>query len=193
MRVSRGWLVEGFLTDTLLASIDSIYLHTAQKRLELMKKLAGGMNLPGLNTDAMGGGSMLAIPGMGSAVPSLNIANNVQVQNNFLAGNRPATSLVPTNYIVLINMFTETDYKSDPSFLADLKEDVGEECRRYGEVTDVFVAVKSPCGAVFVLFTSPTAAVTCAKTMDGRNFNQRPIASYCISEDTLQDELQKNL
>lgn len=147
--------------------------------------------MPGLNNDAMnvGGSSMLSIPGMAGGVPSLNIANNSQVQSNFLAGNRPATSLMPTNYIVLVNMFTESDYKNDPSFLADLKEDVGEECRRHGEVTDVFVAVKSPCGAVFVLFTSPSAAVNCAKAMDGRNFNQRPIASYCISEDTLQDEL----
>lgn len=41
-----------------------------------------------------------------------------------MAGNRPPTSLVPTSFIVLVNMFTEADYLNDPSFFADLKEDV---------------------------------------------------------------------
>lgn len=60
-----------------------------------------------------------------------------------------------------------------------------DECRKYGEVVEVFVAVNSPCGSVFVLFNDPVGAVGCAKNMDGRSFNGKPISSYCISEETL--------
>ena len=53
----------------------------------------------------------------------------------------------------------------------------------------VIVAIKSPCGSVFVIFTNELSAVNCAKNMDMRLFNLRQINCYCISEDTLQDEL----
>ena len=89
-------------------------------------------------------------------------------------------------------MFAESDYKNDNSFFADLKEDVGEECKKYKELVDVFVATTSPCGAVFVIFKDPMSAVNCAKSMDGRIFNGRSIASYCISEETLKEELQQH-
>ena len=37
---------------------------------------------------------------------------------------RPLLSLVPTPYVVLVNMFMEGDGNEDPAFFADLKEDV---------------------------------------------------------------------
>jgi hypothetical protein len=33
-------------------------------------------------------------------------------------------SLIPTPYVVLVNMFVEGDGTGDPAFFADLKEDV---------------------------------------------------------------------
>ncbi|KAL4480159.1 hypothetical protein ABPG74_020675 [Tetrahymena malaccensis] len=174
---------------------NKVFLHSAAKKLELMKKLAGNSTLSVPGTEAAAQPTVsapLPIPGIAN-LPSLNIAQNPLVQNNFMAGNRPPTSLLPTNYIVLVNMFAESDFKNDPSFFADLKEDVSEECKKYGDVVEVFVAIRSPCGSVFVLFNDAVGAVTCAKNMDGRMFNGRPISSYCISEDTLQDELQEHL
>lgn len=117
--------------------------------------------------------------------------------------------MIPTNYVALINMFSESDFNNDNSFFADLKEDVLckyllflifltfnillVECKKYKEFLDVFVAMKSPCGAVFVIFSDPASAVACTKSMDGRKFNGRPISCYCISESTLQEELQKTM
>ncbi|KAL4480160.1 hypothetical protein ABPG74_020676 [Tetrahymena malaccensis] len=90
-------------------------------------------------------------------------------------------------------MFVESDFKNDPSFLSDLKEDVSDECKKYGDVVEVYVAIRSPCGAVFVQFNDAVGADNCSKKLDGRMFNGRPISSYFISQDTLQDELNKHL
>ncbi|EGR34174.1 splicing factor, putative, partial [Ichthyophthirius multifiliis] len=175
---------------------NNIYLHTAQSRLQLMQKLAGNnLSIPGLDQSLSNG--VLPIPGMNSnIIPSLNIANNPLLNNQITAGihlKRPLLSLVPTPYVVLVNMFLEGEGNGDSAFFADLKEDVAEECKKFGDVIQVIVAVKSPCGAVFVIFNNEISAVNCAKNMDMRLFNQRQINCYCISEETLQDELQNHL
>ena len=50
-------------------------------------------------------------------------------------------SPVPTRSTVLANMFdiTEVDLNKDPGFYADLKEEVEEECKAYGNVEQVVI------------------------------------------------------
>jgi HIV Tat-specific factor 1 len=48
--------------------------------------------------------------------------------------------------LVLRNMFTQTELEKEPELMFDLKDDVKQECEKYGEVTTVkLFDVSPPC------------------------------------------------
>jgi len=54
---------------------------------------------------------------------------------------KPQTSLLPTNCILLSNMFDikEIDLAKEPGYFMDLKDEVEEECKKYGDVVQLFI------------------------------------------------------
>lgn len=58
-------------------------------------------------------------------------------------------------------MFTLQELDEDPAAILDIKEDVREECSKFGEVTNVTLYDKEKDGVVSVRFTTPQFAMAC--------------------------------
>lgn len=72
-------------------------------------------------------------------------------------------------------MFALDDLAKDPKALLEIKDDVREECGKFGEVTNVVIYDKEEEGIVSVRFTDPTAADAAVKALDGRFFDRREL------------------
>ena len=75
-------------------------------------------------------------------------------------------------------MFTLQELADDPSAILDIKEDVREECDKFGQVTNVVLYDKEDDGVVTVRFGNAMAAQECVKVFDGRWFDRRQIEAY---------------
>ncbi|CAG7891406.1 unnamed protein product [Brassica rapa] len=140
----------------------------AQSRVLLMQKLdrtglAASIGVPSLN------GTAINQPGMNPGFPTSVL---------------PTTALPsvvtepigqPSECLLLKNMFdpaTETELNFDE----DIKEDVGDECSKYGEVKDIYVD-KNSAGFVYLRFESVQAAMAAQRAMHTRWFAQKMISA----------------
>ncbi|KAI9329586.1 hypothetical protein DFJ73DRAFT_860497 [Zopfochytrium polystomum] len=80
--------------------------------------------------------------------------------------------------VVLKHMFTKEEIDQDPTLLLDLKQDVRDECEKFGEVTNVILYDHSDDGVMTVRFKEQEAAERCVERNDGRFFAGRKIAAY---------------
>jgi HIV Tat-specific factor 1 len=67
-------------------------------------------------------------------------------------------------------MFTLKELEDDPGALLEIKDDVREECAKFGEVTNVTLYDKEEDGVVTVRFGNAMSAQACIKALDGRIF-----------------------
>ncbi|XP_011021826.1 PREDICTED: RNA-binding protein 39-like [Populus euphratica] len=148
----------------------------AQSRALLMQKLdrtgtatsiAGSLGVPLLN---------------GSAPNQQAISLPVNGQTNIGAAAFPALVLPspayesigqPSECLLLKNMFDPAT-ETEPDFDLDIKEDVEEECSRYGRVKHIWVD-KNSAGHVYLHFDSMEAAARAQRAMHMRWFAQRSI------------------
>ncbi|KAL2918705.1 hypothetical protein HK105_201539 [Polyrhizophydium stewartii] len=72
--------------------------------------------------------------------------------------------------VILKHMFTLKELEEDPTLLLDLKEDVQQECSKFGEVTSVVLYDLEEDGIMLVRFKLPESAEACQKVMNGRFF-----------------------
>ncbi|KAG6767817.1 hypothetical protein POTOM_026705 [Populus tomentosa] len=158
--INHGWFVGGF--DMAL---------NAQSRALLMQKLdrtgtatgiAGSLGVPLLN---------------GSAPNQQAISLPVNGQTNIGAAAFPALVLPspayesigqPSECLLLKNMFDPAT-ETEPDFDLDIKEDVEEECSRYGQVKHIWVD-KNSAGHVYLQFDSMEAAARAQHAMHMRWF-----------------------
>jgi HIV Tat-specific factor 1 len=76
----------------------------------------------------------------------------------------PATFQAPTKWdkvVILKHMFTLDELEDDPAALLDIKEDVREECSKFGEVTNVTLFDKEKDGVMSIRFKTLEAAAAC--------------------------------
>ncbi|KAG6468669.1 hypothetical protein ZIOFF_073359 [Zingiber officinale] len=93
----------------------------------------------------------------------------------------PAT-VETSECLLLTNMF-DPSTETEPDFELDIKEDVQEECSKYGRVKHIFVD-KNSNGHVYLRFESVTAASICQRAMQGRWFAGRSVsATYMRQQD----------
>ncbi|KAL9341235.1 hypothetical protein Peur_067454 [Populus x canadensis] len=148
----------------------------AQSRALLMQKLdrtgtatsiAGSLGVPLLN---------------GSAPNQQAISLPVNGQTNIGAATFPALVLPspayesigqPSECLLLKNMFDPAT-ETEPDFDLDIKEDVEEECSRYGQVKHIWVD-KNSAGHVYLQFDSMEAAARAQRAMHMRWFARRSI------------------
>ncbi|KAL0736223.1 hypothetical protein Bca4012_012433 [Brassica carinata] len=144
----------------------------AQTRVQLMQKLdrtgvaaniVGPFGVPALN------GTALNQPGMNPAFPTSVL---------------PTTAIPafvtepvgqPSQCLLLKNMFdpaTETELDFDE----EIKDDVGQECSKYGQVNHIYVDKKS-AGFVYLRFESVQAAAAAQRAMHMRWFAQKMISA----------------
>lgn len=90
----------------------------------------------------------------------------------------PDTSSRWDKVVVLKQMFTLKELAEDPAALLDIKEEVREECEKYGKVTNVVLYDKEEDGVVTVRFGNAMAAEACIKVFNGRWFDERQVEAY---------------
>lgn len=92
----------------------------------------------------------------------------------------PAVVVQPSTCILLKNMFDPAT-ETDPNFHLDIKEDVKEECEKFGPVKHIAVD-KNSQGFVFVKFTMLTSASNAVQSLNKRWFAGKMISAEFIPE-----------
>ncbi|KAK2391069.1 RNA-binding protein [Trifolium repens] len=145
----------------------------AQSRALLMQKL-----------DRSGIAASIGLPINGSAPApqtfSLPIGNP-----GLIPALAPPTQIMPTqvaepvgtpsNCLLLKNMFDPTT-ETEPDFDLDIKEDVEEECSKYGRVKHIYVD-KNSAGFVYLMFETVEAASAAQRAMHMRWFARKMISA----------------
>ncbi|KAJ6930281.1 RNA-binding protein 39 [Populus alba x Populus x berolinensis] len=148
----------------------------AQSRALLMQKLdrtgiatsiAGSLGVPLLNGSASNQ-QAISLPIIGqTAIGSATLPAPVL--------SSPAYEPIgqPSECLLLKNMFDPAT-ETEPDFDLDIKEDVEEECSKYGQVDHIFVD-KNSAGCVYLRFGSIEAAAGAQRAMHMRWFARRLI------------------
>jgi len=153
----------------------------------------GGPGADDALDDTEGGGMQLTAQSRAMLMARLQRdPNAVQAQNT----PAPAPAAVPNDglnhdpgctvapmaqcTILLRNMF-DPKTETDPNFDMDIKEDVTEECGKFGRVKHIAVTKNSP-GFVFVRFDSQQAATAAKDSLAGRWFAGKMITADYILE-----------
>ncbi|XP_033740770.1 HIV Tat-specific factor 1-like [Pecten maximus] len=77
--------------------------------------------------------------------------------------------------VVLKNMFDPNDFEEEPTLINDLRDDVRDECSRYGEVKNVKMFDNHPDGVMMVYFKTAEAADGCIAALHHRWFSKRRV------------------
>ena len=90
----------------------------------------------------------------------------------------PETSSRWDKVVVLKHMFTLAELEADAAAALDIKEDVREECEKFGAVTNVVLYDREEDGVITVRFSDARAASACIDVFDGRWFDGRQVEAY---------------
>lgn len=145
---------------------------TSNARAALMSRLASSAGLQ-VNAGAAGGAGFpgLASAGMlGQAGPVIKDSALLLEQGLF----GPA-SPIPTQCLLLKNMFNPQE-ETEPNWADDIKNDVAEECGKYGPVSHIYVD-KDSKGFVYLKFASADASQQAHQALHGRWFAGRQIVA----------------
>nr|BAJ94512.1 predicted protein [Hordeum vulgare subsp. vulgare] len=155
----------------------------ASSRALLMRKLdrsgtatslTGGIGAPGLN-------SSVGLPAASVLGAPLTAASLLVQPVGAVPGaplpiiSQSADIGTPTEFLLLKNMF-DPSVETDPDFDLDIRDDVQEECSKFGVVKHIFVD-KHTAGFVYLHFDSATAAASAQRSLHGRWFAGKMITA----------------
>uniref|UniRef100_A0ACD5TP43 Uncharacterized protein n=1 Tax=Avena sativa TaxID=4498 RepID=A0ACD5TP43_AVESA len=154
----------------------------ASSRALLMRKLdrsgtatslTGGIGAPGLNTSVgLPAASMFGAPmTTASLVQPVGVVTGVPLP----IISQSADIGTPTEFLLLKNMF-DPSVETDPDFDLDIRDDVQDECSKFGVVKHIFVD-KHTAGFVYLHFDSATAATSAQRSLHGRWFAGKMITA----------------
>ena len=132
----------------------------SSSRAMLMAKLgqAAGIQVPSATMPPTDGNYvMYGLPGAPPAPPAPAV---------------PLIAGVPSMCFMIRNMFDASEEGEDDWDVA-IKEDVSEECSKYGTVEHCYVEKRKPGGIVFLQFDSLNASFQAASSLNGRFFGGR--------------------
>jgi len=131
----------------------------AQSRVMLMAKLgqAAGIQIPTVPA--------MTLPGTFPSQPVTSIYEPAKA---------PPVGGLPSVCFIIKNMFVLAEETGD-SWDLDIKEDVTEECQKFGKVEYCHVETNKPGGFVYLRFSVLDAAVKAANSLNGRWFAGRMI------------------
>ncbi|KAL6214076.1 hypothetical protein ACLB2K_013514 [Fragaria x ananassa] len=90
------------------------------------------------------------------------------------------TTGVPSECLLLTNMFDPKEIEAEPDIDVDIKEDVQEECSKYGKLKHIFVD-KNTAGLVYLRFENTQAAINARQVLHGRWFAGKMITATFMS------------
>lgn len=108
--------------------------------------------------------------GAGIQVPALPIP---QIPQAAAVATVPITGL-PTCSFVVANMFDPAT-ETEPGWDLDVREDVMDECGKFGKIEHCYVEKSKPGGLVFLKFVAQESAALAAHSLHGRFFAGRMI------------------
>jgi RNA-binding protein 39 len=144
----------------------------AQSRAMLMQKLdrsgiatsiVGSLGVPGLN------GAAFNQPGMNPSFPTSVLPTTAipSFVNEHVG--------LPSECLLLKNMFDPAT-ETEPNFDLEIRDDVADECSKYGPVNHIYVD-KNSAGFVYLRFQSVEAAAAAQRAMHMRWFAQKMISA----------------
>ncbi|KAJ1298747.1 hypothetical protein BS78_01G477200 [Paspalum vaginatum] len=146
-------------------------------RSGITTSLTGGMGTPGLNTPAVVppvsvlGAAPAAAPVLHPIVPGLG-----SIPGATLPVATPPVELAPPSECLLLKNMFDPALETDPDFDLDIRDDVQEECSKFGQLKHIFVD-KNTAGFVYLRFDSITAAMSAQKALHGRWFAGKMITA----------------
>ncbi|XP_068646809.1 uncharacterized protein [Aristolochia californica] len=165
----------------------------ARSRAILMQKLdrsgtatsiAGSLGNPVVNgtslppvAPALGVSPAIAslAPILGQAsVPPLGVPGSV-LSVGSLAAPPVSAVMIPTECLLLTNMF-DPKIETEPDFDMEIKDDVLEECSKFGMVNHIYVDKNSE-GHVYLRFGAATSAISAQRALNGRWFAGKQISA----------------
>ncbi|CAM0870834.1 unnamed protein product [Alopecurus aequalis] len=149
-------------------------------RSGITTSLTSGMGVTGVNTSVALApvsvlGATTATPLLQSTVPGLGLIPGASLP----VITQSVDMAPPSECLLLKNMF-DPAVETDPDFDLDIRDDVREECSKYGQVTHIFVD-KNTAGFVYLRFDSITAAMGAQKALQGRWFAGKMITATYMS------------
>jgi len=161
----------------------------SEGRMELMKKLAQGVNSGDSGVISFGGPTTpVVVPPPPGGVPPPPPP----------PGGATAQSLPPTpkpggptaRTLLLQNMFSPhgVDLSKEPRFYEEIREDTQEECGKFGKVLHVTVDPRGAQGVIYVLYENPGQRNAAELALNGRWFEGKKILATAI-DDTIWQAL----
>ncbi|ORY05609.1 splicing factor, CC1-like protein [Basidiobolus meristosporus CBS 931.73] len=130
---------------------------TSQSRVELMQKLARD-----------------------SGLPTMRSQHNSPSSSSTSSAQPIAPVVMPSRTILLKNMFNP-DEETEPNWQDELKEDISEECSKYGKIVHIELEPDS-LGEVYMKFDSIDSAQNAISSLNGRWFAARQISAVFVPE-----------
>jgi RNA-binding protein 39 len=137
-------------------------------RMALMAKLGANAGL-----------TVPTMPLMAQPAPMMMAAPLAPAVNSVV----PPVNGVPSVNVLVCNMFDPAT-ETEPEWDLDIREDMLEECSKYGQVDTVHVEKHKPGGIVLLKFATVEAAVKAANSLNGRFFAGRMITAAFIDNVT---------
>ncbi|XP_057517615.1 uncharacterized protein LOC130798581 [Amaranthus tricolor] len=153
----------------------------ASSRQQLMLKLDRSGNVtsvPGSLASSAADSTSVSMPSMLVPGAAPGVSPIVQPAVSAFGGIPPPaadTVGVPSECLLLKNMF-DPKLETEPDFDLDIKEDVQEECAKYGAVRHIFVDKDSE-GFVYLTFENTQAAMNAQRALHGRWFAGKMISA----------------
>ncbi|XP_056279172.1 RNA-binding protein 39b isoform X1 [Pseudoliparis swirei] len=140
-------------------------------RLQLMARLAEGtgLKIPPAAQQALQ---------MTGAIPFGNMSGSSVHSNQSHALNLPSQPLA-THCLQLSNLFNP-QAENDPSWAAEIQDDVIEECNKHGGIVHIYVDKNSAQGNVYVKCPSIPAAMATVNALHGRWFAGKMITAAYV-------------
>ncbi|CAO2815638.1 unnamed protein product [Amaranthus hypochondriacus] len=153
----------------------------ASSRQQLMLKLDRSGNVtsvPGSLASSAADSTSVSMPSMLVPGAAPGVSPIVQPAVSAFGGIPPPvadTVGVPSECLLLKNMF-DPKLETEPDFDLDIKEDVQDECAKYGAVKHIFVDKDSE-GFVYLKFENTQAAMNAQRALHGRWFAGKMISA----------------
>ncbi|CAL4929116.1 unnamed protein product [Urochloa decumbens] len=143
-------------------------------RSGITTSLTGGMATTGLNTTA--GIPAVSVLGAAPAAAPVLRPTVPLPPGATLPITTPSIELAPPSECLLLKNMFDPNVETDPDFDLDIRDDVQEECSKFGQVKHIFVD-KNTAGFVYLRFDSITAAMSAQKALHGRWFAGKMITA----------------
>ncbi|CAL4920824.1 unnamed protein product [Urochloa decumbens] len=143
-------------------------------RSGITTSLTGGMATTGLNTTS--GIPAVSVLGAAPAAAPVLRPTVPLPPGATLPITTPSIELAPPSECLLLKNMFDPNVETDPDFDLDIRDDVQEECSKFGQVKHIFVD-KNTAGFVYLRFDSITAAMSAQKALHGRWFAGKMITA----------------